>query len=335
MRRVVLSMFLVPLVAAAGYTAYWFILADRLKDGIGPWAELQRAQGYTLHWESLVADGYPGAFRLRFGHATAIGNSQLPLEIAAPELSGEAMPWSLQRWRVSAPQGIGIAAPGEGGGLKAGTLEGSVASGGERGTAIDLIARQVVGTGFAAGFAVASAEADLTLAEHAPAEPGDAAIGAAFRLTTVTLAAPMPPFGGTIEALSLAATMRGALPPGRPRDAVALWQQRGGTVEITSASLRWGALAVDASGTLALDEHLQPVGTLTATIESDDATIDALAALGKLRPGDVALVKNVVGLMATSGADGKKRLTLPVTLKSERLYLGPVQIAALPRITWE
>jgi hypothetical protein len=293
MRRVVLSAFLVLLAVVAGYTAYWLILADRLRDGIGPWADLQRAQGYTLRWESLEVDGYPGVFRLRFGRATAIGNRQLPLEIAAPELSGEALPWDLQRWWVSAPQGIRIEAPGEGGGLKVGALDASVAVGGEQGTTIDLTARHVVGTGLAA----------------------DA--------------------GGTIERLNLAATMKGGLPQGRLRDALALWQQRGGTVEITSASLRWGALAIDASGTLALDELLQPVGTLTAAIESDDATIDTLAALSKLRPGDVALIKNVVRLVATSGPDGKKRLTLPVMLKNDRVYLGPAQIAALPHLTWE
>ena len=113
------------------------------------------------------------------------------------------------------------------------------------------------------------------------------------------------------------------------------WWAGIGTVEITSASLRWGALAVDANGALALDEQLQPVGTLDATIESDDTAIDALAALGKLRPGDIALIKNVVRLMATSGRDGKKRLTLPLSLKNDRVYLGPAQIAALPRVSWE
>jgi hypothetical protein len=334
MRRVVLCVFLVLAVAVAGYTVYWFILANRLKDGIGLWADLQRAQGYALHWQSLVVDGYPGVFRLRFGHATATGNVRLPLEIAAPELSGEARPWNLQRWRVSARQGIGIEAPGEGGGLEAATLEGWVTIGGKRGTAVDLIAGQVVGTGLAAGFAVASAQAEVAVADHA-AGPGDAAIGGALRLAGVTLAAPMAPFGRTIETLSLAATVKGALPQGRLRDALALWQRRGGSLEITGGSLRWGALAVDANGALALDEQLQPVGTLDATIESDDTAIDALAALGKLRPGDIALIKNVVRLMATSGRDGKKRLTLPLSLKNDRVYLGPAQIAALPRVSWE
>jgi hypothetical protein len=335
MRRVVLCVFLVLLAAVAGYTVYWFMLADRLKDEIGPWADLQRAQGYTLRWERLAVGGYPSSFRLHFDHATAIGNPRLPLEIAAPELSGKALPWTPQRWQVSASQGIGVEAPGEGGGLKAGTLDGTVAIGGEHGTVIDLSAREVTGTGLAAGFAVARAQAELIVAEHAPARPGDAVASVAFRLASVSLAAPMPPFGGTIETLSLTATMKGGLSQGRLRDALALWQQRGGTVEITGASLRWGVLAIDASGTLALDEHLQPAGTLTATIESDDATIDALAALGRLSPGDVSLIRNVVRLLATLGTDGKKRLTLPVILKNERVYLGPAQIAALPRITWE
>jgi hypothetical protein len=298
MRRNVLAVFLALSVAVAGYSAYWFILADDLRDGVGSWAERQRAQGYTLRWESLVVEGYPGVFRLRFGQAKAIGNLRLPVEIVAPELSGEARPWNLQRWHVHASQGIDIEAPGDGGGLKAATLDGWVEIGGETGTAVDFAARRLTGTGSAAGFGAA-------------------------------------PFGATIETVSLGLTIKGDLPQGRLRDALALWQRRGGTVELAGASLRWGALAIDASGTLALDEGLQPVGALAATIESDDAVIDEVTALGKLRPGDVALIKSVARLMAKSGPDGKQRLTLPVTLKNDRVYLGPAQIAALPRFTWE
>ena len=40
-------------------------------------------------------------------------------------------------------------------------------------------------------------------------------------------------------------------------------------------------------------------------------------------------------MMAKPGADGKKRLTLPVSLQNDRIYLGPAQIARLPRFTWE
>jgi len=39
--------------------------------------------------------------------------------------------------------------------------------------------------------------------------------------------------------------------------------------------------------------------------------------------------------MVKPGIDGKKQLTLPVTLQNRRLYLGPAQIAVLPAITWE
>jgi hypothetical protein len=334
MRRIVLSLFLLLAAAMAGYSAYWLILANNLKAGLGPWADAQRAHGYVVTWESVTVDGYPGVFRLRFGHAAASSSLHLPLQAAAPTLLGEARPWNLHRWWVSAPEGISVAAPSEGAGLSAGAVDGWVLTDAEGGTAIDLIAQRLAGSGLAAGFAVASAEAQVTLADHAPAG-GDALPSAAVRLKDLTLPAPLPPLGDTIEALTLQGAVKGALPPGRLRDALAVWHQKGGMVEITGGALRWGALAIDATGTLALDDELQPVGALSATIEGDSTIIDAVVALGKLRPGDAQLLKSVLALVATPVPDGRQRLALPLSLRGGRLYLGPARVAAVPRVTWE
>lgn len=335
MRRIALSLFLLLVATAAGYTVYWFHLAHRLEAGIGPWAQSQRARGYTLRWEGVAVEGYPVAFRLRFRRAAASSDNLLPLAIAAPTLLAEARPWDLQRWRVSAPEGVSAEAPSEGDGLTAGALDGWATLGRDGGTAIDLTLRDVAGTGLAAGIAVASAEAQLAIPDRPPASHRDAALGAALRLAKLALPAPVPPFGGTIEALSLAWTIKGGLPQGRLRDALAAWRQEGGTVELTEGSLRWGTLAINANGTLALDDGLQPIGALTAEIEDHNAIIDAAAANGNLRADDARLVKTFLGLLAKPDADGKKRLKLPLSLQNDRVYLGPVQIAALPRFTWE
>jgi hypothetical protein len=333
MRRIVLSVFLL-LAGEAGYSAYWFILADNLKAGLGPWADAQRAHGYTVSWESVAIDGYPFLFRLRFHQAAASSSLRLPLQMTAPAVLGEARPWNLRRWRVSAPDGLSIVAPSEGAGLSAGAVDGWVVPDAEGGTAIDLIAQQLAGTGLAAGLAVANAEAQFNVPDRAPAG-ADALPSAALRLKNLTLPAPMPPLGDTIEALTLQGTIKGALPQGRLREVLAVWHQRGGIVEITGGSLRWGTLAIDATGTLALDDELQPVGALSTTIEGDSAIIDAVVALGKLRPGDAQLLKSVLAMVATPGPDGRQRLALPLSLRNGRLYLGPARIAAVPRITWE
>ncbi len=334
MRRLVLTLFLL-LVLAGGYTAYWLVLAHQLEAGLGPWAEAQRAAGLTVAWQSVAVEGFPASFRLRFSAASAAGDRPVRFSAAAPLLVAKARPWNLRQWRLSAPQGAGATLPEEASGCDSAAADGSISLGRGRSTVIDLSLRDLAGNGLAAGLRIAGAEARLELPDRPPASHLDAGITAAVRLSDVTLPKAVPAFGKEVETLSLALTVKGALPPGKLRDALAAWRQDGGTVELTDGSLHWGALTLDASGTLALDDQLQPIGALTATIENQNAIVDAAVASGNLRAADAGLVKIVLGLLAKPGADGKKRLTVPVSLQNERLYLGPAKIAALPRIGWE
>src|SRR5579863_7634575 len=111
---------------------------------------------------------------------------------------------------------------------------------------------------------------------------------------------------------SLSGSFKGTLPPGPLRQALAAWRDGGGIIEVRDGTVRWGSLAVDVNGTLALDAALQPIGALTATILDHNVLIDAAVAAGEMREGDASLVKTFLGLMAKSGPDGKKRLTLPL-----------------------
>jgi hypothetical protein len=335
MRRLVLSLALLLAAGCAGYTGYWVYLAHRLQAEIGPWAESQRARGTALAWDSLAVEGFPSFIRLRFTQATAAGEKPLAFSAAAPVLLAETRLWDIKRWRLGTPEGTQVTLPGEAGGMTAATLDGSVGLGKDGGARIDLTGRTLAGTGIAAGVTVAAAEARLVLPAGAPASHRDPAFALSLRLSHTALPVTVPSFGKEIETLSLALTLKGALPPGRLRDALALWRQDGGTIELTDGTLHWGALEASANGTLALDDQLQPIGALTATIENHNAIIDAAVASGTLRAGDANLVKIVLGMMAKPGADGHQQLTLPVSLQNDRLYLGPAQIAALPRFTWQ
>ncbi len=328
-------MFAILAAAAASYTGYWFDVAARLRAGVEPWAQARRAEGYTVRWDAVTVGGFPLSFRLRFAGAVFSGIRPLPFEIAAPLLSGSARPWNLKRWAVSAPEGARVAAPSQGDTIAVAGLGGTILLGADAGTAIDLVAHDLAGSGTAAGLRIADAEARLTLPERAPASHQDTALGAAIRLAGMALPYQVPPFGSTVEALTLAGTFKGALPQGKLRQGLAAWRDDGGTIELEDGSLRWGPLAASANGTLALDEALQPIGAMTAIIEGHNAIIDAFVANGSLRPGDASFAKTFLGLMAKPGADGRKRLTLPLRVQNDRVYLGPAQIAALPRFTWE
>jgi hypothetical protein len=322
------------LLAAAGYSAYWLVTARRLAAEIGPWAEAQRVQGVRLSWEHVAVEGFPSAFRLVFDHVAASGAKLQPMEITAPLLSAEATPWQLTRWRLDAPNGIAAALPVAQSGVAARSIEGTLSLAPD-GTVIDLAAQGVAGNGVASGLGASAATAHVIVPPHPPADHRDTALSLTLRLTDATLPWQVPPFGKEIETLGIAGRVKGALPSGRLRDALAAWRNDGGTVELAEGTLRWGALSLSGSGTLALDEALQPIGALTATVENQNAIVDAAVAAGNLRAGDANLIKIALGLMAKTGPDGKKQITVPVSLQNDRVYLGPAQIAVLPRFTWE
>lgn len=335
MRRSILVLSAVLALAWAGYSGYWLYTAKRLASSIGPWAEARRADGYTLQWRTLAVEGYPAAFRLRFTDAAVAGVRPLPFAATMPLLIGTTTSWDLKHWQLEAPQGMTVEMPSAGEAVTAAALDGSLGFGAPEGTDVDVTLHGISAGGVISGMHVDDAAVHLAVPAEPPASHRDAAIAAAIRLAKITLPWQLPPFGSDIEALRLAATVKGALPSGNLRQALDAWRADGGTVEVEDGALRWGKLAVTTSGTLALDAALQPVGALTATIEDHTAIVDAAVASGNLPADNANFVKAFLGLMAKPGEDGKKHLTLPLSLQNDRIFLGPAQIARLPRFTWE
>jgi len=336
MRRIIVAaVALLVVAAAASYTGYWFHLAGRLPEAIAAWADARRAEGSNVRWDSLAIGGFPASLRVTLTGVAIAGARPLPFQAAAAIVIGEARPWNLRRWCVNAPQGARVEAPSEGDTVAAAALDATMVIGTDNGATVALTAHQIAGSGAAAALRIADADARLALPGRPPADHRQDGPRVTLRLSGIVLPRAVPSLGATIDALTLSGAVKGAVPPGRLRQALAAWRDDGGTIEFEEGALRWGSLAASANGTLALDAALQPIGALTATIDNHNAVIDAAVAGGTLRADDANLAKLLLGLMAKPGADGKKQLTLPVTLQDRRLFLGPVQIAVLPLFTWE
>jgi hypothetical protein len=334
MRRIfLLSLLLASIVLCISYTIYWSILAHRLEAGLEPWARGRQAQGLSVRWESVAVSGFPVAFRLHFSQATVAGEKPLPFVLEAPRLEAVAPVFDLRQWQLAAAAGGAARLPGEGGGLTAGSLTGALRFEGAGADKLSMSAHDLAGNGAAAGLHIDGADIEISLADRLPVRDQSASMR--LRLSQLTLPVALPPFGKEVQSLAMSVDLKGALPPGKLRDALATWRQDGGALEVSDGSLHWGSLAATANGTLALDERLQPAGALTATIENQDAIIDAAVANGGLRASDAGLVKIALRLLAKPGPDGKPRLTVPVRLQNSHLYLGPARIAPLPQLTWE
>lgn len=201
------------------------------------------------------------------------------------------------------------------------------------GTAVDVIARALSGSGAAEGLAAATLEARLTVPPHRPGNEHDTLFALGAKLADATVPQAPPPLAKHIDEISFAATMKGRLPEAPLDRALAQWRDGGGTLDIDSARVAWGGTAITLNGTLALDGAMQPEGALTASIAGGDKIVDALVAAGTIEQRFAGFAKAVMRAIATPGEDGNT-VRVPVTVQDQRVYLGPATIAALPHVTW-
>jgi hypothetical protein len=326
--RVFAAIAVLLLAVAGAYTAYWFLTANRLQAGLDKWAAERRMQGYDLAWSKEAIAGFPLAFRIVLADASiARGNSY---RVTVPEISGTAAPWNLSHWRIAAPRGGDGTLQGVDASIAAQSLSGDVLLGAD---ASDLTV-SILGLA-GAGAAAGELTAHVTLPRITPRGHRDLGLAASVQLFHLTLPKPVTALGDTIENVAADFRIMGGLPPGDWRQALAAWRDDGGTVELTQGDLQWGPLRLEVDGTLALDGGMQPIAALHASIVDHAALLDAAVAAGMLPARNAVLVKLVLDIIASRGADGGTRLTAPVTVQDGKFAIGRAEIGKVPRIEWK
>jgi len=141
------------------------------------------------------------------------------------------------------------------------------------------------------------------------------------------------PLGRRLHRLAVDGRWMGKLPPIRLADALTRWRDAGGTVELLDVAADWGPLAITANGTLALDDELQPNYDGTATVRGYDAAVEAAASGGFVAADQVDSIKLMLAAIAKPDSGGSK-VTLPTTIRDGWVSLGPLKVAAVPRLIW-
>jgi hypothetical protein len=337
MRRSLLGLGVLVLVLLLGaYAAFWWIVAGRIEDGVAAWAESLRRQNTELTWRTIRVGGFPFAFDIRLNDARLRNNGKPGGELRAPAFSASAHPWDFHAWRLAAPDGLraGVGPPGEPITklqARSGTGAVSVADNGESRIwftleQADAELPEHVAADFAHFWAV--------LPQKPPQEHTDRTIGLAAELRGLAIPALPPQFRGAIDELGLGATVLGAIPAGPPRQAAAGWRDSGGTVELDNFTLRRGDLLVHGSGTMALGPDLQPLGAFSGGVSGLDELLNAFAAAGQLRMGDLVIARLGLAALAQPGPNGKPEVSTSFTLQNGQMYLGPLKLGPAPRIDW-
>jgi hypothetical protein len=334
-----LAVVAVLLVLLGAYTAYWLIVAGRIADGVTGWAQAQRAEKIEASWQRIGVAGFPFTCRVELDNAVLRDGRLTPSpELRVPEVSASARPWDFATWRVSAPQGLSavLAGGGERPPLKlaAHTAAGVLMSNPEAGTDLWLNLRDLSAE---AGEAVpiSSADAWVILPANPPRSHTEPALGIALDLRQVQLPSMTSVLNDTIDELAFGVTVKGAVASGKLAQAVSEWRDAGGTIELDNLRLNWGGLGATASGTIALDRELQPVGGFSGAIAGYDQILTGLVQSGRMRATDAGLARLALAMLAKAGPDGRPEITTAFTIQNGQMFLGPAKLGKAPRIAWE
>lgn len=329
------------LVAGAGaYSAYWFQVAGAIEPGIAAWADERRAEGFEVAYGGVSVSGFP--FRLVVTvHQPSIGRPH-PTRAwrwRAPALAAVAQPWNFRHLILSLDGRHRLAYLSQGVwrelSARAEVPMVSVVLGRDGQVerfAIDLQGLEASASGWSERLKAKRVQLHgrqiADGAEAAPPGPRELSL----RAEEVTL----PPevrtaLGPRITAFKLRVTLLGSLPEAPLAEALAAWRDDGGTVEVRELVIDWGPLALEASGTLALDAEMRPMGAAIARLKRFGKLIDTLHAGGWIGAGEAVATKVALALMAREEAEGKVA-RVPVTAQQGRLYLGPLPLLRLAPI---
>ncbi|MDE0058104.1 MAG: DUF2125 domain-containing protein [Defluviicoccus sp.] len=324
------------LLAALVYSAAWWVAADRLRHGFDGWAAEMRARGWTVSYERMRVEGYPGPLVpiLEAPAAAAPG-----WRWEGPTIAARAWPWN--------PSRIAFAAQGEHriwiGAADAAPVRTRF------GAATGLLRRPRAATGVDLALgdieirmpgrkpprSIAGAEASIVLPDRSGrADPGR---GPEPPGPTIALTVAGIEIAGTerrIDSLSLEAKLTGPVPRVATPRGLARWRDGGGVVEIGNAALRSRRARIAGSGTIALDRDLQPIAAFSFRIDGSEDLLRLLVALDAVEKKNAGAIGLGLQLLAKADKGKDDSAALPVTIQNRRLYLGPLSVMRLPRIDW-
>ena len=340
MRRLFIVPAALVLILAVGYSILWLYAAHRLKDGFVAWTRVQASRGHAIGHGPLALSGFPGPIKLAIDapHYTAAKSGW---QWSAARAMLEMRPWDWWTYRldVFGRQTLALPfddAPQQLSGEAASTFVIAEVDGRGR---VTQTALHVDGLALddAAGEDLLSAAAIRATARMRGegASPHDeTTLDLWLEAKTVTLGPPVrSPLGPRLDEVGLSAAVKGALPDTLLRESVDGWRRGGGTVDLAYFHIAWGALDLRATGTMALDERLRPLGAVSAEIRGYGETLAALEAAQVVPPKAAAGSRLALDLLSRpDGADGRRVVTIPVSAQNGALYLGPVRIVRLEPI---
>ena len=342
--RFVFWLFALFLIAVAGATGSWFIGADLVRQRINMMARASVTPGGSFAAQSVEVTGFPFTFDATVTGLRMSGRTPRGIwEWQASGLKARLSPWRSTavtfdlagshkiRFRIGRrpldleikmARAQGVFHETSGGGPNILKLAP------KKITIREAVSRQQV------DIEGATVQLYRTVAKKTAGSETSAGLLIGFDGVTLPKAAEKL-LGRKMARLEAEIEVLGDLPMPLERQRLSRWRRDGGTLEIKNLDFAWGPAKVKASGTLGLDEGLQPEASLAASITGYQKTMDALVAAGVVRERVASGVKLILDMMARRSRPGEEAsVHVPISIQNRVVYVGPARLTRLPLLRW-
>jgi hypothetical protein len=307
MKRTLRILGLAAAVAATAWTGLWLYVARDVAARIGVWQREQADAGVALGWDELAVKGWPFGWRVVLEKPHAMGAGPTHWRWSGDRLVANIDPRDLHQiaFRLPGQQQVR---------LGSGDLEIAVALRAARPEGrlrfddvgrVATLSLDIEAAELQVGHQPPWATRQLTveISPHRPQAPTQASNMLDFSVRVDALRLPAPvdvlaSLGRDIKLGEIAGRLEGPVRGATLAQALAAWRDAGGTLEIASARLEWGALRLTGDATLALDAQNRPLGAGVARIAGASETLDALAQSGAIDARNAALLKIALTFLA-------------------------------------
>ncbi|WP_413204733.1 DUF2125 domain-containing protein [Rhodospirillum sp. A1_3_36] len=138
-----------------------------------------------------------------------------------------------------------------------------------------------------------------------------------------------PGLSKDLSSLTLDMNVYKNIPGGPLHEALKTWREEGGYISVDTLSLAWPPLTARGSGTLGLDDELQPAGNFTLRTQGLLTMIDGMGRQGWANPAEADMARMVISGMAKDSG-----ISTPITIRRRSISVGPAKLVDLPTIYW-
>ncbi|WP_372884086.1 DUF2125 domain-containing protein [Shimia sp.] len=322
----------VILIAALGWSGYWFVGAKAARNGFEQWFDARQSEGWLAEQSEISVAGFPNRFDTTFDDI-ALADPETGVAWSAPFFQLLSLSYRPNHLIAIWPDRQQLAFPDQKIAISSEDMKASVVLGADPSLPLERsnLAVAALGLRSDAGWAVAADS--LQLALHRAPETAHSyrfalsAVGfAPSTATPLSNGHPLPHRFKTIEADLVAgfdrAWDRRALEEARPQPE---W------IEIRKAEIVWGDLELHAAGRVTVSPAGYPVGEITLRATNWREIVAIARGSGQIPPGVLDAI--VGGLELLSGLAGNpQRLDIPLNFRNGATRIGPVAIAPAPRL---